>query len=84
MSVNAPSQTLSSTTFLKNTLVLNSQYFNFVPIRNLLAIIAVLGRTAKRNGLLTVMSYVSGPRALLFYVAILRGLGGKIGKDFVG
>jgi rhamnopyranosyl-N-acetylglucosaminyl-diphospho-decaprenol beta-1,3/1,4-galactofuranosyltransferase len=70
--------------FLKNTLVLNARYFNLVPIRNLLAIIAVLGRTAKRNGLLAVMSYVSGLRAPIFYLAILRGLRGKIGKDFVG
>jgi rhamnopyranosyl-N-acetylglucosaminyl-diphospho-decaprenol beta-1,3/1,4-galactofuranosyltransferase len=70
--------------YLKNTIVLNARYFNSVPIRNLLAIIAVLGRTAKRNGLLAVMSYLSGPRAPIFYLAILRGLRGKIGKDFVG
>jgi rhamnopyranosyl-N-acetylglucosaminyl-diphospho-decaprenol beta-1,3/1,4-galactofuranosyltransferase len=70
--------------YLKNTLVLNARYFNLIPIRNLLAVIAVLGRTAQRNGLLTVMSYLSGPRAPIFYLAILRGLQGKIGKDFVG
>jgi rhamnopyranosyl-N-acetylglucosaminyl-diphospho-decaprenol beta-1,3/1,4-galactofuranosyltransferase len=70
--------------YLKNTLVLNARYFNSVPIRNLLAVTAVLGRTAKRNGLLAVMSYLSGPRAPIFYLAIMRGLQGKIGKDFVG
>jgi rhamnopyranosyl-N-acetylglucosaminyl-diphospho-decaprenol beta-1,3/1,4-galactofuranosyltransferase len=70
--------------YLKNTLVLNAQYFNLVPIRNLLAIIAVLGRSAKRNGLLAVTSYLSGSRAPIFYLAILRGLRGKIGKDFAG
>jgi rhamnopyranosyl-N-acetylglucosaminyl-diphospho-decaprenol beta-1,3/1,4-galactofuranosyltransferase len=70
--------------YLKNTLVLNAQYFNLAPIRNLLAVIGVLGRTAKRNGLLVAMSYLSGPRAPIFYLAILRGLRGKIGKDFVG
>jgi rhamnopyranosyl-N-acetylglucosaminyl-diphospho-decaprenol beta-1,3/1,4-galactofuranosyltransferase len=70
--------------YLKNTLVLNALHFNLVPIRNLLTVIAVLGRTAKRNGLLALMSYLSGPRAPIFYLAILRGLRGKIGKDFVG
>jgi rhamnopyranosyl-N-acetylglucosaminyl-diphospho-decaprenol beta-1,3/1,4-galactofuranosyltransferase len=70
--------------YLKNTLVLNARHFNAVPIRNLLAVIAVLGRTAKRNGLLAVMSYLSGSRAPIFYLAILRGLHGKIGKDLVG
>jgi|SRR5579871_1276415 len=69
--------------YLRNTIVLNAWYFNFVPIRNLLAVIAVLGRTAKRNGLLAAMSYLSGPGAPIFYLAILRGLRGKIGKDFV-
>lgn len=70
--------------YLKNTIVLNTLYFNLIPIRNLLAVIAVLGRTAKRNGLLAVISYLSGSRAPIFYLAILRGLRGKIGKDFVG
>ena len=70
--------------YLKNTLILNARYFNLVPIRNLLAVMAVLGRSAKRNGLLAVMSYLFGPRAPIFYLAILRGLRGKIGKDFAG
>jgi rhamnopyranosyl-N-acetylglucosaminyl-diphospho-decaprenol beta-1,3/1,4-galactofuranosyltransferase len=70
--------------FLKNTIALNALYFNSIPIRNLLAVIAVLGRTAKRNGLLAVISYLSGSRARIFYLAIVRGLRGKIGKDFVG
>jgi rhamnopyranosyl-N-acetylglucosaminyl-diphospho-decaprenol beta-1,3/1,4-galactofuranosyltransferase len=70
--------------YLKNTIVLNALYFNSVPIRNLLAVIAVLGRTGKRNGLRAVISYLSGSRAPIFYLAILRGLRGEIGKDFVG
>jgi rhamnopyranosyl-N-acetylglucosaminyl-diphospho-decaprenol beta-1,3/1,4-galactofuranosyltransferase len=70
--------------YLKNTMVLNSLYFNSIHVRNLLAVMAVLSRTAKRNGLLAVVSYLSGSRAPIFYLAILRGLQGKIGKDFVG
>jgi rhamnopyranosyl-N-acetylglucosaminyl-diphospho-decaprenol beta-1,3/1,4-galactofuranosyltransferase len=70
--------------YLKNTIILNALYFNSIPIRNLLAVIAVLGRTARRNGLLAVISYLSVSRAAIFYLAILRGLRGKIGKDFVG
>ena len=70
--------------YLKNTIVLNALYFNSTSIRNLLAVIAVLGRTAKRNGMLAVVSYLCGSRSPIFYLAILRGLRGKIGKDFVG
>ncbi len=70
--------------YLKNTLILNARYFNFVAARNVLAILAVLGRTAKRNGVIRAMSYVSGPRAPVFFLAVLRGLRGQIGKDFFG
>ncbi len=68
--------------YLKNTLILNARYFNWAPMRNVLAVLAVLGRTAKRNGLLTALSYLSGHRAPVLYGAILRGLRGEIGADF--
>jgi hypothetical protein len=70
--------------YIRNTLVLNGRYFNAVPIRNFLTVAAALGRTANRNGLLTALSYVMGARAPIFYLAVIHGLGGKIGKDFVG
>ncbi len=70
--------------YLKNTLILNQRYFNAVWLRHLIALVAVLGRTASRNGLLMVFSLLAGPMAPAFYIAIARGLQGKLGKDFHG
>lgn len=70
--------------YVKNTLILNARYFNSVWLRNLLTIVAVLGRTASRNGLGMALSLLAGPKAPAFYSAISRGLQGKIGKDFHG
>jgi len=69
--------------YLKNTLILNKLYFDRAPLRNLLAVAAILGRTAKRNGLTTVLGYMFGSRAPVFYKAIARGLRSQIGKDFI-
>ena len=70
--------------YLKNTLILNGLYFNAVWLRHAAAIVAVLGRTASRNGLGTALSLVVGGSAPVFYSAIVRGLRGRIGKDFNG
>jgi rhamnopyranosyl-N-acetylglucosaminyl-diphospho-decaprenol beta-1,3/1,4-galactofuranosyltransferase len=70
--------------YIKNTLVLNARYFNMVWLRHGLAVAAVLARTASRNGLGTVLSYVLGAKSPAFYMAIVRGLQGKVGKDFNG
>lgn len=69
--------------YIKNTLILNSRYFNAVPLRNLLTILAALGRIANRNGLRAALSYPLGVNAPVFYRAVARGLLGMIGKDFV-
>jgi GT2 family glycosyltransferase len=70
--------------YVKNTLVLNARYFNAVWLRHVLAIAAVLRRTASRNGIGAALSLVLGVNAPVFYSAIARGLQGKIGKDFNG
>jgi rhamnopyranosyl-N-acetylglucosaminyl-diphospho-decaprenol beta-1,3/1,4-galactofuranosyltransferase len=70
--------------YLKNTLILNSLYFKSAVLRNILTIGVVLARTVNRNGLGEAFAYVCGPHAPVFYLAIARGLQGKIGKDFVG
>ena len=70
--------------YLKNTLILNTLYFNSKALRHLLAIAAILGRTARRNSPGEALSYVIGRKAPVFYRAILRGLRGEIGKDFIG
>jgi len=68
--------------FLKNTLVLNRRYFDWPWVRHFLAVVAVLMRTAQRNGWDEALSYMFGKRASVFYSAIGRGLIGKVGKDF--
>lgn len=70
--------------YVKNTMVLHRRYFDVAWLRNLLALIAVLGRTGKRNGWGVALSYVVGVNAPAFYAAIARGLMGKVGKDFRG
>ena len=70
--------------FVKNSLVLNARYFNVVWLRHVMAILVVLGRTTSRNGVLAAFSFVLGTNAPTFYLAIFRGLRGKVGKDFSG
>ncbi|MDO8774501.1 MAG: glycosyltransferase [Burkholderiaceae bacterium] len=70
--------------YVKNTLVLNAWYFNAVWLRHFMTILAVLIRTASRNGVLAALSFLVGAKAPTFYMAIVRGLQGKIGKDFNG
>jgi len=68
--------------YVKNTMILNGWHMNARTIRNVLTILAGLGRTAKRNGILKVLSYLLGADAPVLYFAIARGLSGKIGRDF--
>lgn len=70
--------------YVKNSLILNARYFDASPLRQLLTIMAALGRTARRNGLGAALSYPLGANAPMFYRAIVRGLRGQIGKDFIG
>jgi len=70
--------------YVKNTLILNRRYFNYALFRHLLTLVAVLSRTGYRNGPKTVMSLLAGKDSKSFYSAIVRGLQGKIGKDYVG
>jgi GT2 family glycosyltransferase len=67
--------------YVKNSLILNSLYFNRVPIRNILVIIAILTRVTKRNGIKYLFSILIGPNSKFFYKAIFRGLNKKIGND---
>lgn len=70
--------------YLKNTIILHNRYFDYKAARNLLAVAAVLARTAARNSPATALSYVVGRHAPLLWKAIARGLRGRIGKDFDG
>jgi len=68
--------------FVKNTFILNRQYMNRVDIRNVLAIVAVLGRTMQRNGVFSALDYIVGKYRHILSNAVKRGLKGQIGKDF--
>ncbi len=70
--------------YVKNSIILNSKYFNYVWLRNVLTVIAVLARTSKRNGFFVMLSYVMGKNSPIFWRAIVRGLRGVIAKDFNG
>jgi GT2 family glycosyltransferase len=68
--------------FVKNSLVLNTRYFNAVWLRHALTVAVVIVRTARRNNIGAALSLVLGANAPMFYLAIIRGLRGKLGKDF--
>ena len=68
--------------YVKNTLVLNRRYLNFVAVRNLLTVVAALGRTGRRNGWAEAWAYIGGRKRRLLRKAIARGLAGAVGKDF--
>ncbi len=68
--------------YLKNTLVLNRRYFDWPLVRHGLAVVAVLMRTAQRNGWGEALSYLVGKSAPVLYTAIGRGLAGQVGRDF--
>jgi len=70
--------------FVKNTLILNHRYMNWVWLRDVLTVLVVLVRTAQRNGMLSVIEYIVGKHRVLLSEAIIRGLRGQIAKDFNG
>ena len=66
---------------MKNTLILNRRYFGQTWLRDAMAVVAALGRTAQRNSPGEALSYIVGKRAPLLWKAIARGRRGKVGKD---
>jgi len=68
--------------YVKNTIILNRRYYDHVWIRSFLTILAVIIRTTNRNGFFFALSLLVGKDSKFFYMAIIRGLKGRIGKDF--
>lgn len=68
--------------YIKNTLILNGRYFDWVRLRNFLTVAAALVRTGRRNGWNECWAFVGGRKRALLRKAILRGLGGRLGRDF--
>lgn len=70
--------------YIRNTLILNQRYFNHRWLRHGMALMAALGRTARRNGTWEALTYVAGPRLPVLLQAVHAGLSGRLGRDFHG
>lgn len=70
--------------YIRNTLILNQRYFNQVLLRHAMALVAALGRTARRNGAREALSYLLGQRLPVLLQAVHAGLSGRLGRDFHG
>jgi rhamnopyranosyl-N-acetylglucosaminyl-diphospho-decaprenol beta-1,3/1,4-galactofuranosyltransferase len=70
--------------YIKNTLILNQRYMDWVPLRNLLTVAAGLVRTGLRNGWAEALSFVAGAKRKILWTAIGRGLRRQLAKDFDG
>jgi rhamnopyranosyl-N-acetylglucosaminyl-diphospho-decaprenol beta-1,3/1,4-galactofuranosyltransferase len=70
--------------YIRNTLILNTRYFNQVWLRHGMAVVAGLWRTARRNGALEALSYVAGSRLPVLLQAVHAGLNGRLGREFHG
>jgi GT2 family glycosyltransferase len=70
--------------YVKNSIALHNRYFDQAPLRNAMALVAVIARVARRNGLAAALRLLAGRDAPSFYGAIVRGLRGQIGRDFDG
>jgi GT2 family glycosyltransferase len=68
--------------YIKNSITLNSRYFDHHWFRHAMVILAALGRVLRRNGPGMTLSLLAGSHRGTFYSAIVRGLKRQIGKDF--
>ena len=68
--------------YIKNTLILNQRYFDWVPVRNVLTVAVALVRVQRRNGWGEAISYLLGCKRMTIWTAIVRGLRGEVAKDF--
>ncbi len=70
--------------FIKNTIILNHKIYNSPYVRDFLTVFIALTRVFLRNGPISFLSYVAGLNSHIFYGAIIKGLRGRIEKDFNG
>lgn len=68
--------------FIRNTIILNNQYFNQSSLRNLLTVGVAILRLAKRNGLVAAMKYVVGSDSKFVWKAIQDGRKRRFIKRF--
>ena len=70
--------------YIKNTFILNRRYLDLVLIRNFLTVAAALFRVGRRNGWTESFHYLLGRNRRVLWQAVVRGLRGRIAKDFNG
>jgi len=70
--------------YVRNTIFLNRRYTNQVAIRNLAAIVIVLVRVLRRNGIREMLSYLGGARSARFVSSIVSGWTQDLEKSFDG
>lgn len=70
--------------YVKNTLVLNRRYFDWIALRDVLTVVAALARTVRRNGWREAFSYLLGRKRQILWMAVSRGLRGRVARDFDG
>ena len=64
--------------YLKNSIIIDLQYLDYRLFRVLSKIILTLLRIYKRNGLLSLLSYLLGKNSKIFYSAIYNGVNKKM------
>ena len=69
--------------YIKNSLILNRRYYDWVFLRHVLMLGLILYRLLNRNGFLFVFNLVFGFNSSVFFRALSRGLSGNLGEDFV-
>ncbi|MAV81880.1 MAG: hypothetical protein CMI90_00270 [Pelagibacteraceae bacterium] len=79
---NRPYNLIKIYYYLKNSIIINNKYMDFPITRSILNIIAIIFRTAARNGIFYIVSILLGKKKFFFYKAIMRGFKGKLAKDF--
>jgi len=68
--------------WIRNNLILNRKYFDLVYLRNIITVLLIIIRSAKRNGVSSIYSLLFGKHKKAFYPAIYNGLKGVIKKDY--
>lgn len=68
--------------FIRNTIILNSKYFDKKIMRNILTLGVALYRIGTRNGIASVLSYLIGGNSKYFYNGIIDGFKQKLGKRY--
>jgi len=81
---NRPISNIGFYYYIKNTIIINHTYFKIPWLRDIVTILAGVGRTTKRNNIRESMSILLGRRRTSLTRAVYLGLRGRKGADFTG